>query len=370
MNTPTETITPEVMQDNAPAEQSKLAVIGKEQGLAPSDVASLEKAFAPLFQEADSWAKQVAMIKVTDASQTAMMKMARTARLGLKEIRVKADKVRKSLKDDVVRRGRAIDGAYALVEYVCKPLEQQLQEQEDYIELQEAKRKGELKAIRGEQMTALGADPTLYALGEMSEETWQQLYSGIQLAKKQAEETAKRLEAEKIARETAELKAREEQRLENERLKKEAAEKEAALEAERKAAAQAAKEAAAKAKKEREALEAKARAEREAVEAHAKAEREIERKAADEAFRKFRKEEQDRALAAAAAAQKEQDRLRELAALEQKKADDARAKAESEAHKQRVARELVEAEIAAMKEREAKAADAFLAAKAAKAQRP
>jgi hypothetical protein len=291
-----ETIVTEIVTEEQPA-NAKLALIVKENQLPAEDAASLQKTFLAFLGEIDTYQKQATAIKVTDASQKPLMAMARAARLGVKALRVKADHAREDMKQESIRKGRAIQAAYTLVEYACTPLEDYFLEQEQFAERQEAKRKAALKEVRSGDLLALGADPSLYALGEMTEETWQQLISGLKYAKEQAAEAARKAEADRIAKEAAELAAREAQRLENERLKKEAAEKEIQLKAEREAAAKAAKDAAEAARKEkarlqsladaerkkaetaRLAAEEKARKEREVIEAKAKAEREAREKA-------------------------------------------------------------------------------------------
>jgi hypothetical protein len=349
---PTETITPELVA--APEEQKALLAIVQQNDIPPEAAMSLQTAFTPAFTEARAILQQSRAIVVTDATQRLQIKLAREYRLALKSIRVAADKTRKELKDESQRRGRAIDGFYNILLHLTESEEKRLADQEEFAERQEAARKEALRVKRTEMLTALAIDPALYQLGEMSEETFQQLVEGTKLARAAAIENAKKAEAERIAKEAAEAAERERIRLENERLKKEADEKEAALKVERERVAKEKAEAAAAAKAEREAAEAKLAEERRIAEEKAAAERkrvEAERKAAEEKARieRERLEEESR---------KEKMRLQAEAEVERKKAAAAqaeRARLEAEA---KAARDVEAARVAAEEDAKRKAAAA------------
>lgn len=334
----TETITPEVVSN---AEQKELLAVVQQNGLPPEAAVSLQTAFMPAFSEARAILQQSRGIVVTDAGQKLQIKLAREYRLALKAVRVTADKTRKELKDESLRRGRAVDGFYNILLHLTESEEKRLADQEEFAERQEAARKEALKLKRAEILVAIAVDPNLYQLGEMSEETFQQLVEGTKLARAAAAEAAKKAEAERIAKEAADAAERERIRLENERLKKEAEVKEAALKAERERVAKERAEAEAKAKAEREAAEAKLAEERRIAEEKAAAERkrvEDERKAADEKARKERE-------AIEARAAKEKAELEARAKVE-------REAAEATAAKERAAREKLEAEAKAVREAE------------------
>lgn len=204
---------------------NQLAVVVAECGLELESAQSLKLAFAPLFDQAEEWRKRVATIKVTDVSQVREMKLARESRLALKEIRVKAGKMRKALKEDSLRRGKAIDGCYNVLEFLIAPLEQTLLEQEQFAVRKEEERKVALKVAREQALAPYGVDTSFYQLGEMPDDTFNQLLSNTKIAHEAMREAAIRAEQERIAREKAEADERERVRLENERLRREAAER-------------------------------------------------------------------------------------------------------------------------------------------------
>lgn len=262
---------------------AELATAADQTGLAADGIASLKAGFAPHF---------VRFHEVAEAARGVPAnapKKARELRLELRAIRVAADKTRKALKEDSLRRGKAIDGINALLEYQLVPIEDALEAIEKAEELAEAARVAALKEARAVELRPF-ADPEFYDLGAMPDVQWKALLAGAKAAHEAAEKAKAQAEADRIAAEqlAAAKKAQEEaaiaaererMRAENERLAAIAAEERKAREAaESKAKAERA-EAERLAAVERE----KARQEREAMERQAAAEREKAQKALDEA---------------------------------------------------------------------------------------
>jgi hypothetical protein len=281
----------------------ELAVVIKQEGLEPASAQEVLSLFSPVFAQAKNLCRDAEAINVTDATQVTQIKQARALRLLLRGIRVEADKIRKKLKEDSLRRGKAIQGVYNIIEYAIAPVEERLLEHEKFAERAEAARIAKAKEEREAQLSAYVADLSFYRLGEMSEEAWKQLLSGAKAAHEARISAEVKAEQERIAQAMAEAEERERVRQENERLKREVSEREAALRAEREAAEAKARAEAEKARKEREAVEARARAEREKIERKAAAEREAAEKkvAAEHAAR-------EKAEAELRAAREERDR--------------------------------------------------------------
>lgn len=260
-------------------------------GLAPDGVQTLRSAFAPHFVKFHELATSAANVPATSP------KVAGALRLELKKVRVAADKTRKELKEDSLRRGKAIDGINALLEYQLVPIEDAMEKIEKAAEIAEANRVAALKAVRVAELTPF-SDPTFYDLGKMPDAQWEQLLAGAKSAHEAKLAAAARAEEGRVAKEKAEAAERERIRAENERLKQEASDKEAALKAERERVAKEQADAAEVARKEREAIENKAADERE----------------------KLRKQQ---SLARAKLKKAEDDLAAERAAQEKKAADDA-----------------------------------------------
>jgi hypothetical protein len=323
-----DTTTIDVLPPLAENPQPQTLALRIDEGLEPATAQSLRDAFEGYFRQADEWRQKALGIQITRHDQVREMKLARETRLALREIRINAEKARKRLKEDSIKKGKAIDGIYNMLAYAVEPLEKHLLEQEQFVERMEAERIAKLKAEREEALTAIGVDVSFYNLGEMEDATFQQLLETHQIAFTARQEAARKAEAERIERERQEAEERarreaeaaaerERLRAENEQLAREKAEAEAQAKAEREAAEAARLKAEAKARQEREAIEAKARAEREAAEVKAAEERaareklEAEIRAKQEAEEKAKAERE--AAARAAAAAPDRDKLDALA---------------------------------------------------------
>lgn len=250
--------------------ENQLQVIVKQSNLEPTKAKYILEKFQDYFEIASEWEKKAKAIVVTKPTQTAEMEMARTGRLFLKEKRVAVEKARKELKEQALREGKAIDGIANVLKALIVPIEEYLDQQEHFVEIQEEKKREAMRL-----------------------------------------EVEKRIEEERIAKEKEEAEALEKARIENECLKKEAIEREKKAAAERKKQeAKLVKERAAR-EAERKEAEKKARIEREKQEKKLAAERakaEKERKAAEEKART----EREKAKAKAEAERKEKERLAEI----------------------------------------------------------
>ena len=324
-------VSPEVVLHES---EAALAV-AKEANVTPEVANNLNRSFAPMFSGARDIIAKSKQIVVTDVGQKLETKLAREYRLALKTLRVEADKARKGLKEESLRRGKAIDGFYNILLDIIAPEETRLEEQEKFAERKEQERKAALKVEREKALQPYGIDASFYALGEMTDEAWTQLLENTRTAHEAKLAAARKAEEERIRIENERLKEEARIREENERLKREAAAREEAARIERERHAAERAEAEAKAKAERERVEA----ERKAQEEKARAEQERIRAEAEDARKK-----------AEAAALKERQRLQAIADEEKKKADAARAAAEEQAKKEREAREKLEAEARAAKE--------------------
>jgi len=260
------------------------------QSLPPSLLSNIETGFKSAFEQAEKWRNQALSIQVTSFDQKAEMKLARTIRLELKNIRVSAEKTRKALKEDSLRMGKAIDGVYNILDAAIVPLERHLQEQEDYAERLAAAERLRIGNERAEAIAPyLDTGSVVPQLADMTPEQWRSYFEDAKILCAAKIESARKAEAERIERERIEAEERAKReaaeaaerariRAENEKLKAEREAAEIAARAEREAAQAEVRRIAENNRKEREAIEAKARAEREEIEAKAKAEREAAEK--------------------------------------------------------------------------------------------
>ena len=173
--------------------ENQLAIMIKEAGLEPTKARYIKEKFDDYFDLADQWTIKARAIKVTNASQTGDMAMAREGRLFLKEKRCAIETARKELKEQCLREGKAIDGISNVLKALIVPIEDYLDSQERFVEIQEEAKREVIRL-----------------------------------------EVEKRIEDERIAKEKADAEALDKARLENEKLKAEAIEREKKAMAERK----------------------------------------------------------------------------------------------------------------------------------------
>lgn len=291
------TTTPEVI-DNP------LVKIIQESGLAPDKAEALKAALAPLVEEAGELVRQSQGITVTDATQVTEMKLARDYRLKLRDVRVRGEKARKTLKADVLAAGRIIDAASSWLSDKIEPEEKRLQNAETFAERAEFARKSALRAQREELLRPFGIDTSHYMLGDMPEATFAALLDSTRLAHEAKIAAAKKAEEEaraaQAAREAEELRIRQE----NDRLRAEKEAAEARAKAEREEAERKLRAAQDSANRAREAAEREAQRKTREVEAAATAERLRLQKIADaerEAREKLEREAKAKADAEAKA---------------------------------------------------------------------
>ena len=235
-------------------------IVPLDSGIAPVERQSLESAFAPFFEQTRTWADQI--VHITDPS------LARSARLELRKIRVAADKVRKDLKADALRMGKAIDGANNILLAALVPLEQQMADIEKEEERKMAAKKEALKVEREDALRPfVNPNLPLPDVLVMTEDQFNDLLHDSKVIYQLRVDAARKVEEERI--EAEEVAAAERARIEaeNAKLKAEAAK------ARKIKAAQALKVKKAKEKASKAAAD-KLEAERIKVEAERKAERE------------------------------------------------------------------------------------------------
>lgn len=172
---------------------NQLSVMVQESGLEPSKAQYILENFQDYFALAAEWEKKAKTLVVTSHLQRTDMAMAREGRLFLREKRLAIESSRKKLKEQSLREGKAIDGIANVLKALIEPIEDYLERQERFIEIEQERAEAQQRA-----------------------------------------EIERRMEAERMAKEKAEAEERERIRVENERLKKEAIERDRLAAEERK----------------------------------------------------------------------------------------------------------------------------------------
>jgi len=132
--------------------ETGLALIVSETGLEKETANAIIARFSQYMERIGEWEAKATALVVTDISQVDLMKQAREARFILKNIRVEADRVRKELKEDSLRYGKAVQRVYNEIEYRITPIEEHLLNQEKFAEYAERDRMNALRAMRQDEL--------------------------------------------------------------------------------------------------------------------------------------------------------------------------------------------------------------------------
>lgn len=258
-----------------PAELEKAVT---ETGLALDSAQTLRESFAPHFIKFHELAIAAKEIAVNAP------KAAREMRLSLRAVRVAAEKTRKELNEDGLRRTKAINGINAILEYQLAPIELAMDKIEKAEEIAAAQRKAALKEEREAALAPYMQNAGLVMVADMAPEAFAQFLASQKAAHEariaaEAKAEADRIaaaeaaEAARKAKEEADRAERERMRAENERLAAAAKAEREAREAAEKAAKVEQERQHAQAKKEREEIERKNREEQASREEAARKER-------------------------------------------------------------------------------------------------
>jgi hypothetical protein len=211
---------------------TELEKVVLESGLELSEGEQIKQSYLPFFiqiAEIKEESKKINFENPTELDE----KIARELRLRMVKIRTGSSSVKDERKKIHLLRGNLEQSSWNLIKTGCELEEEIFLQVEKKREIAEKLRKENLKNERLEFLKDVCENPEIYPLSEMEEESFNDLFEALKIAKQQKEEKEKaellRLENERIERE----KAIEEQRLENERLKQEAEKREKELEIER-----------------------------------------------------------------------------------------------------------------------------------------
>jgi hypothetical protein len=164
-------------------------------GLALSTKNAIQEAFLPFAQQFAEWEEKAQEIKVTDVSQTDLMKIAGEGRKVVKKIRTGADGVREELKRESLQYGRAVQEIYNKIKSRCEPIEAYLEEQEKFKELEEAKQRQKIIVERMEKIKEFPSVTSEMVIN-LSDEMFETFLNGLTAQKQKDEEAARLLQEE------------------------------------------------------------------------------------------------------------------------------------------------------------------------------
>ena len=192
-----------------------------DSGLSVEKHNTLCNTFNPFMVDVQALVLAAGQIEVVDANDEQGMEKARDTRLCLKRVRVSLEKQRVELKESSLLEGKAIDGMANVIKALIVPAEKSLQEKEDFVKVEEAKRIKGLVEQRTAQLIAVGADPANFLLDKITDQAFEVILKGaaaaVKIQKEEAAAEAVKAEADKkeqarLKKENDELRAKEEKR--------------------------------------------------------------------------------------------------------------------------------------------------------------
>ncbi len=272
--------------------------------------AEVQTVLNSVFNGVTKMREQLNSVTVKDANDKVNMKLANTIRLGVRQVRLDAEKTFDAKRNEVQAQMLSFkteDQLWLKAKQTMQILTKEIEENARWKEETKERFDDEQKELKIQQrelrLSKIGAILLRDEFYQMSDESFEMFFAGIEKAYNDKIEAEKKAEEERISQEKAEAEAREKMRIENERLKAEAAEKEKQLEAERAKADAERKKIEDAAKKDREEADRKLKAEQESARiaaAKAKAEKdklEAELKAKADAEEKARKDAEQKLIA-------------------------------------------------------------------------
>ncbi len=192
------------METNTQTQTYDLVRIINESGLEKSKSDVLIENFSNYFEIAKEWDNKAKQIVVTSKDQVEDMKTAREGRLMLQKKRTAVEHTRKQLKENSLREGKAIDNIAKILTGLIEPIETYLEDQEKFIERQEAKER-QIKREARELETRDYSEFIPYGLdfGNMTDEDYALILNGAKLQAKAKvdaimEEENKRIQEERL----------------------------------------------------------------------------------------------------------------------------------------------------------------------------
>jgi hypothetical protein len=185
---------------------SELIQLVESSGLEKAKQNQIAETLGVFFNKASEWDATIQSIVITSPEETGKMRMAREGRLTLKNMRLEAEKIVKAKREEVKHR-MANDlledklwlKAWQMIEATFKNLEMKLEEKEKFAERWEAEQREKLRKERLSQLLPLGFQfETGIDLGNMDEQTFQNLKLGLETAKREREEAERRAEEERL----------------------------------------------------------------------------------------------------------------------------------------------------------------------------
>jgi hypothetical protein len=210
----------------------QLEEVVKNSGLAIQESDEIKKSYLPFLSQLAEVQSQAVKINFESPSMLDE-NIARELRLATVKIRTSSEKLKDERKKMYLLRGNLEQASYNLIAASCKVTEEVFFNVEKAREIEEKKHKEQLRIDRSEKLSPYTEAASLYPLGEMSEDQFSELYSGLRISHENRLAAEKKAEEDRLATIEAERVKQEATRIENEKLKLAAIEREKETQAEK-----------------------------------------------------------------------------------------------------------------------------------------
>lgn len=177
----------------------------EELGLQENKAKEIASIYVPMVKMLEDMEGQFNELVKHDEITEELVKDAKRLRLDIRTVRLNADKARKSAKDEYLKAGNAIQGAYNTLKFAVESKEEKLMAIEQHFENIEKERVEKLRLSREQELRDYGVEFFPTGLGEMEDIVWSNFLKGTKVSyeakreiEKQAEEA--RLEEERKAK--------------------------------------------------------------------------------------------------------------------------------------------------------------------------
>lgn len=201
---------------------NELTLTKELDGLSESKAKQIKAVFQPMVEMLESFEATYNDLMSTEQTQDKSDK-AKRLRLVIAKVRINADKVRKSQKEEYLRAGNAIQGIYNVLKFAVADKEEKLKKVETFYERIEEERVERLniERITEVQKYDLVGQEVGVDFGVMANDVWLNYISGVKLHHNTIKEAERKAEEERIEVERKAEEAQAKIKLENEKLKAE-----------------------------------------------------------------------------------------------------------------------------------------------------
>lgn len=169
-------------------------------GLSDSKAAQVKAVFQPMVKMLEGFESVYSDVMSEEQTQEKSEK-AKSLRLDIAKVRIKADKARKAQKEECLREGNAIQGVYNVLKFAIADKEEKLREVETHYDRIEEERIEKVQAERASTLAKYDVVTSNPHLGVMADEVWVNYLSGVKQNYEAIKEAERKTEEERIEKE-------------------------------------------------------------------------------------------------------------------------------------------------------------------------